>query len=136
MKILYILSDKQYQGGQVVNKVGKYLYNNIDGAFKFKKSPNMYDIWFTLLYQIPSEQLTDKEKHDVKVNEITINLNIATYNDKIRINVIVDDEFEKTLGTKTFSYEKSNNLEKLRDDVLSFVQKKLTKEYEDYDFYF
>lgn len=123
-------------GGQYVNKVGRYLYEHLDGAFKVAKSPNMYDIWLTLLYQIPSEYLTESEKEDVDVQELTINLNVTTYDDKLRVNIIVEDEYEKTIGTKTFSFAKLDNLEWLRLEILKFIRKKLEKEYEDYDFYF
>lgn len=132
MKIL--CNSKKFQGGQVVNKVGSYLYNHIDGAFKFEKSPNMYDVYFIVLYQIPEENRTTAE--DDEVHELSIDLNITTYQDKIRVNIIVQDEYEKTIGTKTFSYDKLNDLEKLRQTVLSFVEKKVTKEYQEYDFLF
>lgn len=132
MKIL--CSSKKFQGGQVVNKVGNYLYNHIDGAFKFEKSPNMYDVYFIVLYQIPEENRTTGE--DDEVHELPIDLNITTYEDKIRVNIIVQDEYEKTIGTKTFSYDKLDDLEKLRQTVLSFVEKKVTKEYQEYDFLF
>lgn len=137
MKILCKTStNNKMQGGQYVNKVGRYLYEHLDGAFKVDKSPNMYDIWLTLLYQIPSEYLTESEKDDVDVQELTINLNVTTYDDKLRINIIVEDEYEKTIGTKTFSFAKIDNLEWLRLEILKFIRKKLEKEYGDYDFYF
>lgn len=137
MKILCKTSNnRKMQGGQYVNKVGRYLYEHLDGAFKVDKSPNMYDIWLTLLYQIPSEYLTESEKEDVDVQELTINLNVTTYDDKLRVNIIVEDEYEKTIGTKTFSFAKLDNLEWLRLEILKFIRKKLEKEYEDYDFYF
>lgn len=132
MKIL--CNSKKFQGGQVVNKVGSYLYNHIDGAFKFEKSPNMYDVYFIVLYQIPEENRTTAEEDEV--HELPIDLNITTYQDKIRVNIIVQDEYEKTIGTKTFSYDKLDDLEKLRQTVLSFVEKKVTKEYQEYDFLF
>lgn len=137
MKILCKVStNNKMQGGQYVNKVGRYLYEHLDSAFKVDKSPNMYDIWLTLLYQIPSEYLTESEKDDVDVQELTINLNVTTYDDKLRINIIVEDEYEKTIGTKTFSFAKIDNLEWLRLEILKFIRKKLEKEYGDYDFYF
>ena len=137
MKILCKTSNnRKMQGGQYVNKVGRYLYEHLDGAFKVDKSPNMYDIWLTLLYQIPSEYLTESEKEDVDVQELTINLNVTTYDDKLRVNIIVEDEYEKTIGTKTFSFAKLDNPEWLRLEILKFIRKKLEKEYEDYDFYF
>lgn len=132
MKIL--CSSKKFQGGQVANKVGSYLYNHIDGAFKFEKSPNMYDVYFIVLYQIPEENRTTAK--DDEIHELPIDLNITTYQDKIRVNIIVQDEYEKTIGTKTFSYDKLDDLEKLRQTVLSFVEKKVTKEYQEYDFLF
>lgn len=132
MKIL--CSSRKFQGGQVVNKVGNYLYNHIDSAFKFEKYPNMYDVYFIVLYQISEENRTTHK--DDAVHELPIDLNITTYQDKIRVNIIVQDEYEKTIGTKTFSYDKLDDLEKLRQTVLSFVEKKVTKEYEEYDFLF
>lgn len=127
-------SSRNLQGGQYVNKVGRYLYDHIDGAFRFEKSPNMYDIWITVLYQAKPETIDDRD--DIEVHEMTVDINVTTYQDKLRVNIINQDKYEKTIGTKTFSFEKLNDLEDLKLEILKFVQKKLEKEYKDFEFYF
>ena len=59
-----------------VNRVGKFLYNHLDGAYKYTKSSNMYDVYVTLLYQLKPEYGGGVNE----VEEMTININICTDN--------------------------------------------------------
>lgn len=124
-------------GGQWVNKVGKYLYNNLDGAFKFKKSVNMYDVYITLLYQLKEEDRDpDKGNEYNDVHEMTLDLNVTTYQNKLRINVIEDDKNERTIGHFVVSEEKLQDLESAKDLIYNKVIKQVSKAYEGFDFIF
>lgn len=123
----------KYQGGQAVNIIGKYLFNHIDGAYNFKKGANTYDIYFTVLYQLKEDYRTDKD-HDM--HEMNINISITTYSDKLRMNIIEISPREKTLGFNTFALTKFDDLQSGYELVMKTVQKRLAKEYEDYDFIF
>ena len=123
----------KYQGGQAVNIIGKYLFKHIDGAYSFKKGANTYDVYFTILYQLKEDYRTDKD-HDM--HEMNINISITTYSDKLRMNIIEISPREKTLGFNTFSLSKYDDLQAGYELVMRSIQKRLQKEYEDYDFIF
>lgn len=124
---------------QLVGRIGKYLYKHIDGAFKFKSSSNMYDVWITVLYQIPPRlvekyKLTDPKYLDV--NEMTVNINITTYQNKIRVNVIEVTPEEKTLGCNVIPPNKLQDLKQAFDLIMLKVRTRLIKEFSDFDFIF
>ena len=129
---MYIYSSNSTPTSQLVNKIGKYLYNHIDGAFKYKKSSNMYDVYFTLLYQLKLE--FGGEVNDVK--EMTVNINITTYQNKIRVNVIEMTPEERTIGYDLFTPDKLQNLEEAKDLIFNRVVKRVSKAYENYIFLF
>lgn len=124
------------QPGQQVNKIGQYLYKHIDGAFDMKKSGNMCDVYFMILYQIPKLQRRFGHPEDREMHEMHINLNITTYQNKIRVNVIEISPEEKTLGCYVFSPEVMDDLENAKKLILDKVVKRVSKVYEDYEFLF
>ena len=123
----------KYQGGQAVNIIGKYLFKHIDSAYNFKKGTNTCDIYFTILYQLKEEYRTEKD-HDM--HEMSINISITTYSDKLRINIIEISPREKTLGFNTFALTKFDDLQSGYELVMKTILKRLNKEYENYDFIF
>lgn len=128
---------KQLQAGQQVNRVGKYLYKNLDGAYKINYSQNTCDVYVTLLYQIPyMNQIPGKGKEYNDVKEMTLNLNITTYQNKLRINIIEMDENEQTLGHNVYSPEQLENLSQAKELIFKNVVKHVSKAYKDYDFLF
>lgn len=136
---MIILANKAQTPQQLVNTVGKYLYKNIDGAFKFDKSSNMCDVYFTLLYQIPADIRKfygiDNAKY-ADVNEMTININVTTYQNKLRLNLIEEDPNELTLGSLVYNLEKDENLNNLRLKILTYLRKRLEKRYQGWEFIF
>ena len=94
MKILST-SHKTYMGGgnwqyidppTMVNKVGKYIYNSLEGKEKIKYLPNMVDIDTLMYYMIKPEVREQMRQYDEKLNgigeeiyEMRININITTY---------------------------------------------------------
>lgn len=128
MKIIHASSSNQkIPANLAVNKIGKYLYNHIDGAFKYKTSPNICDVYFLLLYQ---------NKGEKEVNEMYIDLNITTYQNKVRVNVIEITPEERTIGYDCYSPEIICDLQSAKELVFNKVVKRISKAYSDTDFIF
>lgn len=132
-------SGKQLSANQQVNRLGKYLYKNLDGAFKIQNSSNTCDVYVTVLYQIPSEilkkyNITDEKYTDV--HEMTVNISITTYQNKVRVNVIEMTNQEKTIGFDLYQPESLENLQESAKKVFQRVCKRISKEFADYDFLF
>lgn len=136
MKII-ASNQTKLQAGQQVNRIGKYLYKNLDGAFKYKTSSNTCDVYFTLLYQIPYlQRIPGKGKQYNDVHEMVIDLNVTTYQNKVRVNIVEMDPNERTLGYDVYLPEKLEDLESAKKTILNKVIKKVSKAYENYDFLF
>lgn len=117
---------KKIPANLAVNKIGKYLYNHLDGAYRYKTSANNCDVYFILLYQDGDE-----------VEEMHINLNITTYQNKIRVNVIEVTPEEKTLGYACYEPELIQiDLELAKQKIFNKVVKQVCRAYKDVDFVF
>lgn len=132
-------NNQPLEAGQQVNRVGKYLYKHLDGAFKMTKGSNECDVYVTVLYQIPPEflkkyNITEEQYKDV--NEMTLDLNIATYQNKVRINIIEVTPDEKTIGFDVYKPEQLENLQQSAELIFDKVCKRIAKEFQDYDFLF
>lgn len=121
---------KPSEGGQYVNTISNYLYRHIDTSYNQQNSANMSDVYFQVYYQM----INDDGTLDENLQQMNIDLNITTYQDKIRINVLELTPDEFTLGMKTFTYKNDMNLDKLLSDMLSYVDKRLNKCYSDREF--
>lgn len=129
MKILCVKQNQpQMPASQQVNRVGKYLYKHLDGAYDYKKSGNMYDVYCTLLYQLKPE--FGGEVNDVK--EMTIDINITTYQNKLRINTIEMTPKERTLGFDLMKPEELIDLQKAMEIIIWKVGNRIRKAYKDY----
>lgn len=111
----------------MVNKLGKYLYKHIDGAFRYKTSSNTSDVYMTLLYQ---EQGSDV------VEEMTLDLNLTTYQNKVRVNILEVTPNERTIGYDLYPPEKLEDLNEAYKLVFNKVVKRISKAYEEYEFLF
>lgn len=88
----------------------------------------MYDVYVTLLYQL-------KPEYGGKVNdvqEMTINLNITTYQNKIRFNTIEMTPQERTLGFDLMNPEDMMNLKKAKEIILRVVRKRICNAYKNH----
>lgn len=127
------------QPAQLVNKLGKFMYKHLDGAFKIENTANMCDVYVTVLYAIPREIIELYKIYDPKysdVNEMTIDINITTYQNKIRVDTIEKTPEEKTLGFDLFPPEKLLDLNKALELVYSKVCRRIEKEFDDFEFLF
>lgn len=122
---------------QVLNKVGKYLYKHIDSAYKIQFSGNMCDVYIKVYYQLKYwDRIPGKGKEFNDVHEMPIDINLTTYQNKIRVNIIEADENERTLGHFVFKDSDLLDLKLAKDIVLDAVQTVVVKNYSNYDFLF
>ena len=122
---------------RLVNKIGKYLYKNIDGAFKYRVASNQYDVYFTLLYQVPYwDRIPGRGNEYNDVHEITVDINITTYQNKIRVNTIEVTPQARTLGFDLIKPERLVDLEEAKKLILHKVVNRVQKAYTEYDILF
>lgn len=125
----------QVPASSLVNKIGKYLYKNLDGAFKFTTTSNMCDVWVTLLYQLPYlQQVPGRGKEYNDVHEMVLDINITTYQNKIRVNVLEVTPENKTLGHDVFPPENLVNLSSAKKQIFERVMYRVCRAYKDYNF--
>ena len=130
-----ILCNSKIPTNLQINKVGKYLYKNIDGAFKYKTSSNTCDVYFTLLYQLPYwDRIPGKGSDYNDVHEMTINISMTTYQNKIRVNILEVTPDERTLGSFVVKPEQLEDLSITKKLILDKIRNRVEKVYEDYDF--
>ena len=122
------------QAGQIVNSIGQYLYKHIDTAYSMKKSPNTVDVYFEIAYELLPEYRLNKGDEETHV--MSININITTYQDKIRVNVIEVSPEERTLGFDTFKLDVFENMSEGMELVLAKVRNRMKKAFTEYEFYF
>ena len=137
MKILCKSQPQKLSANQQVNRIGRYLYNNIDGAFNYKKSSNTFDVYFTLLYQLPLYMQDESKGGDYNdVHEIAVDINITTYQNKIRVNTIELTPMQRTLGYDIYDPCTLEDLELAKKKIFNKVCKKVCKAYAEYEFLF
>ena len=137
----YIKSDRQPtkwkepQASELVNRVGKHLYENIDGAYQFKKSANTYDVYMIVLYELPvyvgKKQIRTYTENGM--SEVNVNINITTYQNKIRVNTILLTPDEVTLGFDLFSPKKFQDLHEGCMEIERKVRNRIDKYFENYE---
>lgn len=134
---MIIKCSEKLQANQIVNKLGKYLYKQLDGAYKYTTSGNTCDVYTVLLYQIPKDRRVPELGESYNdVHEMNINLSLTTYQNKVRLNVIEITPEARTLGYHLYSPERVQDLEVGKKLALRDVAKDLSKAYKDYDFLF
>ena len=129
-----ITAEQKLQSGQIVNSVGRYLYKHIDTAYRIENHANEVDIYFEIAYELLPEYR--KTSDDEEVNVMSININITTYQNKIRVNVIEVSPKERTLGYILIPPEKFKDMNEGMKLVLAKVQNKVAKSFKEYEFYF
>lgn len=112
----------------VVNKVGKYLYSHLDGAYKFTKDRNTFDVYVTLRYELKEE--FGGTPNDVQ--EMTVNISITTYQNKIRVDTIEMTPDERTLGFDLFKVEDMLDMELAMSIIKWKVGNRIRKAYKNY----
>ena len=131
-----IIASNNLQAGQQVNKIGRYLYKHIDGAYKIQNTANMCDVYIMTLYQATEEDRKSGYADDNDMHQMNMNINVTTYQNKIRVNVIEISPEERTIGSYVIPPEKLQDLEEAKKLILSKITRSLSKLYQDYDFIF
>ena len=112
--------------GTLIKKVGKYLNQNIDGAYKIKFSAMECEVFMRMYYQIPG----DADSFD----EMKFIISITSYQNKLRINFTENTDMEKTIGQLILKEEELSDLSAVKIKVMNALKKAINKEYADYDF--
>ena len=120
-------SSPELQANQMVLKLGQYLYKNLDSAYDFKRSGNTTDVYLIVLFQPYDE---------AEYEEMKVNISITTYQNKIRVNILEVDPLERTIGSKVFFPDTLKQFPDAKKKILSYVENRLKKVYNNYDFYF
>ena len=117
---------QQLPASAVVNRIGKYLYEHVDGAYKFQKDRNTYDLYVEFQYQdMP------KYTESPPINTMIINISLTTYQNKIRVNIIEVSPQSRTLGYDLFKPELLDNLQVAQNEILKRVKSRVYKAYPD-----
>ena len=122
---------------QLVNKIGKYLYRNIDGRERIKFTGNTCDIYLTVYYQIPAhlqDCSADKSVNDVQT--MLVNINITTYQNKVRVNTITVTPEAKTLGFDLYYPEECQITSTICQKIYSKVCTRIAKAFKEFEFLF
>lgn len=125
-------TSKPIPANQQVKRIGQYLYRHIDGAYDYRSGPNSFDVYFVLLYELKPE-LREPDQ-DYPVQEMGINLNITTYQNKIRINITEITPQERTIGSDVYSPEKVQDLNKAYSLIMDKIYRRICRAYDDYHF--
>ena len=121
---MIIRCPKQMDANQQVNRLGKCLYKYLDSAFKYTTSSNTCDVYFMLLYQIPGQ---------LDVQEMSIDISITTYQNKIRVNVIEISPEEKTLDCQVYTPEQLEDFSLATKVIFNKIIKRVEKVYQDFE---
>ena len=123
-----------------VKRLGKYLKDHLEGVYKVKEPPNEYIVYTTIMYMIKPEVRkamkqypTELKGIEDEVYEMNIYLNITTYSQYIRVNVIKLDEYEQTLGYMRLEPKELISLPYCKDKIVRYVKKVIEKHYENYE---
>ena len=129
------LANKSTPTTLLVKQVGNYLYKHLDGAYKKTQSGNQYNIYMMVYYQVP---LVDREFSDETddVQEMKIHINVTSYSNKLRVNIIEITPDEFTIGSIIIPADKAENTQDIVIKVNQKVRRSLEKHYKEYDFIF
>lgn len=122
-----------------VKILGDYLKKNLTGVYKVQQPPNEYIIYTTIMYQLPKELRQQLKQYDEwkdkaeDIFEINIYFNITTYQQYIRVNIIMLDKYEVTLGYKRFEPKELISLPACKDKLLAYTEKQITNYFKKYE---
>jgi uncharacterized protein with NRDE domain len=123
-----------------VRELGKHLANNLEGVYKVKEPQNQYEVYTTILYMIKPETRKAMKEYPEELKgieddiyEMNIYLNITTYGQYIRVNVIVDDDNKETLGYLRLEPEELTNKQHCQDKIVNYVKKRIESKFTNYE---
>lgn len=122
-----------------VKRLGKYLKDNLTGVYKVQEPPNEYIIYTTLLYQVPADLRKKMKQYkelggvEDDIYEANVYFNITTYGEYIRVNIILLDEYEVTLGYMRLDHKDLISLPACKKKILDYTYKQITKYFSKYE---
>lgn len=119
-------SNTMPDAGAIVNKVGKYLKKNIDGAYKITFKSMTCEVEMRMYYQLEGDPQT--------FNEMDFEISITSYQNKVRVNLTEITELEKTIGQIILREEELKDLSLAKKRILETLKKAIAKEFSDYIF--
>ncbi len=122
---------------QLINRVGKYLKRTIDGVYDYSTGANTCNLKMVAYYQFP--QLSKKPGGPTTYSdlyEMSFDISLTTYANKVRVNLIEISPEEQTLGHFVVGPEKLYDMIEARDLILNKLRKILNKYFEGYEFVF
>lgn len=122
---------------QLINRIGKYLKKTIGGAYSMKIGVNECTVNIVVYYQVP--YLPDKPGGELTysdLKEMSYSLNMTTYANKLRVNLIEISPEEQTLGHFVLPEDKIQDMLQARSLILGKVTSILNKTFQGYEFVF
>ncbi len=119
-------SNTMTDAGAIVNKVGRYLKKNIDGAYKISFKPMICEVLMRMYYQLEGDLET--------FNEMDFEISITSYQNKVRVNITEITELEKTIGQIILREDELKDLSLAKKRILETLKKAISKEFSDYIF--
>lgn len=113
--------------GAYVNRIGKYLNQKLDGAYKIKFYPMECEVYVRMMFEIPENRES--------FGEIRFMISIVSYQNKLRINITEISSKEKTVGQiiiKSADLDTMSDFREIRDKIYNSIEKFLGKEYPGY----
>ena len=136
MKI-FCKQQKQWEPSQLVNRVGRYIYDHIDDAYNCVRTSNTCDVYMHVMYRDKSVE-HEGRTHGRGYNDVSvmsINVSITTYSHKLRVNVIEIDPFERTLGFDLYDpIAIGGDIVNLANLIYTKVKKRIERAYKEYEF--
>ena len=124
-------------GGQIVNRLGKYLKNHLTGSGSIKNGSNTCTVTIPLLYteKPDNDALDDGISKDTpdKTGTITFQICIKTYDNKIAVSIFKGD---LTIDHKSYPVVSFEDYETKCIEILNYTKKRISKKFPHYDFQF
>lgn len=119
--------------GQIVKKLGKWLSKNMINAFKYTSGANESSVYFKIYYVEYTDPSVDY--YNEELDEMIVEINITTYANKLRVNIIERTPEEFTVGHIVYPPEKLLDWVKLREKVMDDILTKIQKRFTSYKFF-
>lgn len=121
---------------KLVNIIGKRLKKQIDSAYAFKITSNMCDVYFTVFYQAKNLGSAPGEYIYSDLHEMSFDINITTYQNKIRVNILEISPREQTVNHVVYDPARYKDQFELQNFILYDIELKIAKRYKEYEFLF
>lgn len=110
-----------------IKPLGRYIYKNLGGAYSISTTPNSCDIYFLVLY-------TENDSNDVQ--EMRFDLNLASYSNKLRVNIIAIDKSERTIAFDVYDGSILEDYSNAKEIIWQKAKKRISKAFAGYNFIF